>query len=160
MRNMDSFPSDLVPLPTMPYDVRPVELPLNIEECRTALWRSKGNVTEAAKLLKTSALRLRKFIEKSPFLQEEQKESQEQLLDKSEAQILDALEDKDDKGRADAAAKFVLLNLGARRGYGQKASKVNVNIGAGAGKVQFVWGDGEAFEAAPEDDSKVIDHDG
>ena len=157
---MDTYPTDLTPLPTMPYDTRPIELPLTVEECRTALWRCKGNVTEAALLLKTSALRLRKFIEKSPFLQEEQKEAQEQLLDKSEAQILDALDDKEDKGRADAAARFVLTNLGARRGYGQKASKVNVNIGAGAGKVEFVWGNGEVFETVAEDDGKVIDHDG
>lgn len=157
---MDNFPSDLVPLPTMPYDMRPIELPLTVDECRTALWRAKGNITEAALVLKTTSLRLRKFIEKSPFLTEEQREAQEQLLDKSEAQIANALDDKEDKVRSDAAAKFILTNLGARRGYGQKGAGISVNVPKNSsGKILFTWGDGEDF-AQPADDGKVIDHDG
>jgi hypothetical protein len=52
-------PTDLMPLPTMPYDERPMSLPLDVEECRTALWRVRGNVTEAAKLIKVHPNRLR-----------------------------------------------------------------------------------------------------
>lgn len=154
---MEYYPSDLIPLPTMPYDSRPDELPLDVEECRTALWRAKGNVSEAAKLLKINSVRLRRFVEKSPRLTEEQREAQDILLDKSEAQIADALDDKDDKIRADNAAKFVLTNLGARRGYGTKGSNIVLSPGAGKGTVKISWNDGEEFGPAPEE-GKVIDH--
>ena len=58
MTDPDSVPADLVALPTMPYSERPLELPLDTEECRTALWMVSGNVTEAAKLLKISRKKL------------------------------------------------------------------------------------------------------
>lgn len=154
---MDYFPSDLIPLPTMPYDARPDELPLDVEECRTAIWRSKGNITEAAKILKTSSLRLRRFVASSPRLTEEQREAQDILMDKSEAQIADALDDKDDKIRADNAAKFVLTNLGARRGYGTKGASITLKPGEGRGSFKVTWGDGEEFGPPPET-GQVIDH--
>lgn len=155
-----NFPSDLIPLPTMPYDSRPIELPLDVEECRTALWRAKGNVSEAAKLLKTDTLRLRRFVSQSPRLTEEQREAQEILLDKSESQIADALDDKDDKIRADNAAKFVLTNLGARRGYGTKGGVgITLTPNGSRGTMKITWGDGEAFAPpSPSDDGMVIDH--
>lgn len=156
---MDHFPSDLIPLPTMPYDTRPVELPLDIEECRTALWASRGNISEAALRLKITPLRLRKFVEKSPRLMEEQREAQDQLLDQSESQMADALADKADAQRADNAAKFILTNLGARRGYGTKGSGIVLNPEGKSGSVKITWGDGEDFNV-PSHAGATIDHDG
>lgn len=140
-------------LPSMPYDVRPAELPLDIEECRTAIWRAAGNVTQAAELLKVSSLRLRAFIRKSPYLSAEVAEAQEQIKDLAEGIVVDALMDTEDKARQDAMAKFVLLGPGKDRGYGAGAPKVTINNQKGA-SMTIAWADGTSI--GPQ--APVIDH--
>lgn len=153
------FPSDLIPLPTAPYDQRPDSMPLVIEECRTAIWKAKGNITEAAAILKVTSLRLRKYVAQSPYLTAELEESKDQLLDRAEAQIADALEDTEDKIRADNAAKFVLTNLGARRGYGTKGSGITLNTNGKSGSFTVSWGDGtDINDNIEESEGQVIDH--
>lgn len=147
---MQGIPRDLVPLPTMPYDERPVELPLDIQECRTALWRCRGNISVAAELLKVSSSRLRNFVAKSPFLSAEAKESQERLLDISEDIIYDALTDTTDKGRQDTMARYVTTNLGGSRGYG--SAKAGVTINAPKGTINISWGDGSNIVGGDNDD--------
>lgn len=151
---MSSLPQDLVPLPTMPWSVRPAELPLDIEECRTALWQSRGNVTEAAKRLKISSQRLRKFVRSSPYLSEQVREAQEQLIDMAENVVFEALSDTEDTSRQDAMARFVLTGPGKDRGYGTGAPKVTINNSKG-GTISLAWGDGTVFQP---DEQKVIEH--
>lgn len=143
-------PDDLVPLPTMPYEVRPAEIPLDVEECRTALWRTRGNVTRAAELLKVPSARLRTFVGKSEYLKREQNEAQEQLLDLAEDDVYDALTDVNDPGRKDSMARYVLTNLGQHRGYG--GAKVGVNLDLkGRGTMVIQWADGsDVSNPAPE----------
>lgn len=152
---MSSLPHDLVPLPTMPYNMRPDSLPLDIEECRTALWQSRGNVTEAAKRLKISSARLRNFIKKSPYLSAEADEAREQLIDMAEDVVYEALADTADTGRQDAMARFVLTGPGKNRGYGTGAPKVTINNQKGA-TISLAWGDGTTFQP---DSGSVIEHD-
>lgn len=135
-----SLPNDLVPLPTMPYDERPSELPLDIQECRTALWRCRGNISNAAELLKTSSNRLRNFVKKSPYLSEEAKESQERLVDIAEDVVYDALTDKEDTARQDTMARFVLSGLGKARGHG--AGNTGLTLNLPKGPMTISWGDG------------------
>lgn len=149
------LPNDLIPLPTMPYDERPDSLPLQVEECRTALWRVRGNASKAAELLKVSSSRLRRFINNSPYLLSEQKEAQEILKDIAEDVVYEALTDEDDKGRKDAMARFVLQGIGKDRGYGSGQPKVEINNGKG-GTVIVGWADGTMFQ--PEPQGQVIDH--
>jgi hypothetical protein len=135
-------PTDLVPLPTMPYDERPDSLPLDIEECRTALWLQGGNVSEAAKLLKISSLRLRNFIKTSKRLSDEQREMQEVLLDKAESVAAQALDDED-TARKDTMARFIMTNLGKDRGYGTPNGKGGVNVNLPTkGRMVIAWDDG------------------
>lgn len=152
---MDHLPQDLIPLPTMPYDVRPDSLPLDVEECRTALWHVRGNVTEAAKVLKTSPLRLRNFIKASPRLQNEQKEMLDGLMDKAVDVVAEALEDPD-VSRKDAMARFVITKLGAERGFVEqgKSNGVNINL-PNKGNFSITWDDGTQVAGPPE---KVIEH--
>ena len=138
---MDGRPLDLVPLPTMPYNERPLELPLDIEECRTALWMSDGNITDAAKRLKISSGRLRTFIKNSRYLSAEMEEAREQIKDMAEGIVREALLDSEDKGRQDAMARFVLTGPGKDRGYGTGAPKVTINNGQG-GTINIAWADG------------------
>lgn len=153
-----SLPNDLIPLPTMPYSERPSELPLDIQECRTAIWQCSGNISRAAALLKVPSNRLRNFVKKSPFLSEEAKESQERLVDKAEDVIEEALDDADDPGRRDTMARFVASNLGRHRGYGTGTPGVSLNLPKGP--MTITWGDGSIVtgnDNAQEDAGKVIE---
>lgn len=152
---MTALPRDLVPLPTMPWDNRPDALPLDIEECRTAIWTARGNITEAAKYLKISSIRLRSFVRRSPYLSAELAEAGEQIKDLAENIVYEALTDTQDTGRQDAMARFVLTGPGKDRGYGTGAPKVTINNQKG-GQISLAWGDGTMFQP---DEGKVIDHD-
>lgn len=153
-------PADLIPLPTMPYDERPISLPLDVEECRTALWRTRGNVTKAAALLKTSSDRLRRFVRSSPRLSAEIEECQEQLLDMAEDNLAEALEDEDTV-RKDIATKFVLKELGGKRGYGSGGKNIVLQPTGSKGALKIIWGDDDDNPVpAHLDDGTVIDHDG
>ena len=140
----DNIPNDLVALPTMPYNERPLELPLDVEECRTALWMANGNVTEAAKLLKTTSIRLRGFIKKSPYLSAEMQEAADRLVDIAESNVLDALTDDQDPSRRDTMSRFVLTNIRKAKGWGTGGTNVNVKNSAG-GTIIVQWADGTTF---------------
>src|SRR5207342_3708218 len=102
----------------MPYSERPIELPLDTEECRTAIWMAAGNITEAAKVLKVTSIRLRNFVKKSPYLSAEMQEAADRVVDIAEANVLDALQDELDPSRRDTMSRFVLTNIGKHRGWG------------------------------------------
>lgn len=144
----------------MPYVERPLDLPLDREECRTALWRCRGNVTKAAELLKTPPSRLRKFINESAYLVSEQKEAQEQLLDIAEDIMYEALTDEIDASRRDQMARFVATNLGGARGYGNGKNGINLTLGAKKGTITVSWEDGTNVVGNDNSgaDAKVIDH--
>lgn len=149
-----NVPDNLVALPTMPYDERPLELPLNVEECRTAIWMASGNVTDAAKLLKVPSIRLRQFIKKSAYLTSELQESAEQLVDIAEKNVKDALLDDQDPSRRDTMSRFVLTNIGKSRGWGSGNSAGGVNVKQTGGTLIVQWADGTTFSA---NDGKTID---
>lgn len=150
---MDGLPTDLVPLPTMPYDKRPDALPLDIEECRTAIWLERGNITLAADRLKVRSSRLRAFVKNSPRLQEECDEAREQLQDIAEDIAYEALTDAGDSGRRDSMARFVMGSLGKTRGFGQSGG--NININGPKGPITIKWGDGTTL-SAPGDDARDV----
>lgn len=155
------LPANLQPLPTMPYDERPVELPLDIEECRTAIWRCCGNITKAADMLKCPSARLRNFVRKSQYLVREVDEAREQMVDTAEDNVREALEDEEDKARRDQMSRFVLGSQFARaRGWGSGAgASVNVNNTKG-GMVVIQWEDGTQFggqEPATVIEGEVVD---
>jgi hypothetical protein len=139
----------------MPYDERPASLALSIEECRTALWRAGGNISDAAKLLKVTTLRFRSFVNKSPFLSAEMQEAKEQIVDLAETVVLDALQDSQNPGRQDTMARFVLGTQGKSRGWNSSTTGSAVNIkNAGGGTIIVQWGDGTSFGDAEQDNSR------
>jgi hypothetical protein len=151
---MTQLPENLVPLPTQPWDKRPSELPIDIEEARTAIWRSSGNITRAAEKLKVPPARLRSVVKGSDYLKRELEEAKECLLDTAEDVVRDALGDEENPGRQDQMARFVLQTQGKNRGWGNGSGGPSVNIN-NAGKVVFQWADGTSI-AGP-DSSRVID---
>jgi len=158
MDEEDNIPDDLVALPTMPYPERPLELPLDIEECRTAIWMAAGNITEAAKLLKITSIRLRNFVKKSPYLSAEMQEAADRMVDIAESNVLDALTDELDPSRRDTMSRFVLGNIGKHRGWGSGSpGSVNVKNSAG-GTIIVQWADGTSFSSEPKEvEGEVID---
>jgi hypothetical protein len=159
---MTGVPNDLIPLPTAPYDERPAEIPLDVEECRTALWRCRGNVSLAAGLLKVPPARLRKFISGSPRLVEEQNEARQMLVDTSEDIAYEALTDPENPSRRDQMARFILTSIGKGRGYGSSSSGgANVNLSLPKGNLRIRWADGSSISVDGDDNgdnAKVIDH--
>ena len=146
---VSELPDNLTTLPTMPYAERPEELPLDIEECRTALWLCKGNITDAASMLKVRSSRLRAFVKASPYLQREVEEATERLKDKAMKVIAEGLDDDNEKY---TMARFVAKELGA---VGIK--KVEKELPQGA-RVVFQWDDGSTFDpAAARDNAVTID---
>ena len=144
MEDREDIPSDLVALPTMPYNERPLELPLDVEECRTAIWMAAGNITEAAKLLKITSIRLRNFVKKSPYLSAEVQEAADRLVDIAESNVKEALTDELDPSRRDTMSRYVLSNIGKHRGWGTGSPNVNVKNSAG-GTIIVQWADGTSF---------------
>jgi len=147
----------------MPYSERPVELPLDTEECRTAIWMAAGNISDAAKILKVTSIRLRNFVKKSPYLTAEMAEAHDRIVDIAESNVRDALTDELDPSRRDTMSRFVLTNIGKHRGWGTSASGgVTVKNTAG-GTIVVQWADGSTFgngEAElKEVEGKVIEHD-
>ena len=152
---MVEFPKDLRPIPTQPWSERPDSLPLNVEEVRTALWLESGSIPEAAIRLKVTAHRLRRFIQNSPRLLAEQNESREQLADKAEQNIKEALWDSIDTARRDSASKYVLSSLGRNRGYGTGPGK-QININSEGGNILIQWADGSQIQT-PDTEGPIIE---
>ena len=65
----DPSPDEFVPLPYFPWDTRPESLPLDVDECATAIFLSNGDHDTAAKLLKVDRRQLKAVIRRSPGLQ-------------------------------------------------------------------------------------------
>jgi hypothetical protein len=141
----------------MPYSERPIELPLDTEECRTAIWMAAGNITEAAKVLKVTSIRLRNFVKKSPYLSAEMQEAADRLVDIAESNVLDALTDELDPSRRDTMSRFVLSNIGKHRGWGSGGTGgVTVKNSAG-GTIIVQWADGSAFGSEPQEEVTTIE---
>lgn len=128
-------------------------MPLDIEECRTALWLCRGNVSEAAARLKVPSSRLRTFIRNSKYLTDEAKEAQERLVDLAENVAYEALVDASDKSRQDRMAVHIMNTIGRGRGYGQNGA-VNLNLPKGPMKIS--WDDGSSLSMKP-DNGNVIE---
>ena len=153
---MTSYPRNLLPLPYFGWRERPHEMPLDVEECRTALWLHRGNVTAAAERLKVSPHRLRMFVRTSPVLVREQAEAREQLLDKAEAIVHEALHDETDSTRRDTMARYLLNGaLAADRGLSARIAKVSVSA---SGHITFGWATDPGFDHTVGADESVKAH--
>lgn len=135
------LPRDLEPLPDYEWDERPEYIPLRTEEVRAALWLSGGNIGATAKSVGVKRARVNRFIRMSEYLHGEWIEIMEQILDRAEWVVRDALENPTrEPGRDDAMAKFVLRTQGKQRGWGNSKSATPKSE-----SVRLVWADGQAI---------------
>lgn len=130
----------VTPLPEYNWAQRPAEIPLTRNEVISALCQSKGNVSDAADLLKVFRARLAAYLKKDEPSKAILDELYERLVDKAESTVINVMEDAPDlKTRLDAA-KIILMGskAGKNRGWGEKGVMVDLNLGPG-GRVAVRW---------------------
>ena len=59
---------EFVQLPYFGWDSRPETLPLDVEECATAIYLAKGDIRVAAARLKVTVAKLNRLVRKCPRL--------------------------------------------------------------------------------------------
>ena len=69
MSNFELDAGSYLPLPFFPYESRPKNLPIDVEEAATSLFLAHGDLNAAAERLKVPVARLNKCIRKSLRLQ-------------------------------------------------------------------------------------------
>jgi hypothetical protein len=109
--------AEFVSLPEYHWDERPVTLPLDTEECATAIHLSHGSLPSAAKLLKVSEIRLKRLVKQSPRLQRVLEESFELALDRAVAIPIDTLFDPNADARRLEWASTKLLQSRLAQGH-------------------------------------------
>lgn len=149
---------DLQPLPNYSFSERPRSVEIGLEEAQTALWRSRGDVSAAADLLKVPSDRLRRRIGKSAKLQALCIELDERILDRARSNLVDALHSEESKERAWSTRYALSSSKGSSRGWGPRvdgAGNTQVNE-----RVIITWGDGSVVAEWGPEAAPVIEHDG
>jgi hypothetical protein len=94
------------------------------EDIEKALIKARGIMTRAAKTLGVPTGELREFVKGKAVLQKIIFEAREELCDLAEANMHEALTDKDDPARRDAMTRFMLNSaLASKRGFGAREDK-------------------------------------
>lgn len=104
---MSDIDEEFLPLPHYSWAVRPSHLALDIEECATALYLSKGVVSVAAERLKVESLKLQRVINRSPRLVRLHAELVALLNDDVHKEVIAAFADDDSRRREWASAKVI-----------------------------------------------------
>jgi hypothetical protein len=102
---MNEMDEEFLPLPYYTWDIRPSTMPLDVEECATALYLSDGVLEDAARRLKIPALKLVRFIARHKRLQRLHGELAALLHDKVHKEYKNAFDSEDDRRREWAASK-------------------------------------------------------
>lgn len=90
---------------------------LELEDAVAALYTTKGNVAEAARLLHVGRYKLQAMIDNKPDLRDLLDDVRETFLDRIEASVFERAAGGDFQ-----AQKFILTSLGKRRGWGQQVT--------------------------------------
>ena len=153
---MSDIDEEFLPLPYYSWAVRPVHLVLDIEECATALYLSRGVVSAAAERLKVEPLKLQRVINRSPRLVRLHAELVALLNDDVHKEVVRAFGDEDARRREWGAAK--VINSRQFQGH-PLAPNSNVaptlSITAENNNITFVWRT-EPLPVAPAD-GKLIE---
>jgi hypothetical protein len=101
----DGVEAEFLPLPYYAWERRPPTVPLDPEECATALYLADGELEIAAATLKVEPLRLIRIIRRTPRLQRLHAELAGLLNDKVHHEYKRAFDSEDDRRREWAASK-------------------------------------------------------
>lgn len=153
---MPALPDDLLPLADFGWTERPASLPLDVEECRTALWLNGGDIPGAAARLRITPGRLRAYVNASPRLQRDQHEAQMLLVDRAKVVVREALNDVNNTARMDNMARYMLNSRFAEEfGFAPRPAKINL---LPAGPMIIGWANEAGFDNDAGKDAMTIEH--
>lgn len=144
-------------LSAYPWDQRPDDHPLTVEEVCAALAETDGSIRRAAALLRVGSLVLRKFVDRSARARAVQREMDNCLLDDARG-VLRAALDSESHLRNDWAARYVLNSANAKSlGW----SPTSASDQASSPSITLImppaaWENGETFAAQPKEAAKQI----
>ena len=147
-----------LPLPDYHWDYRPLTLPLDEEECATALHLTHGHLSQAAHRLRVSSTRLNRAIKQSARLQTLLRDLSEVFVADSYGEAIHALYDSasDNRRREWGASVGMRSNLGKEHlltsSQGASASSIG---GPSGGRIVLYWDD----SPGPDPAVSAIEHD-
>jgi hypothetical protein len=102
---------EFIPLPFYPFTERPSTLPLDPDECATAIHLAEGDLPKASALLKVPQFKLEREVRRHPNLQRILNEELQIAVSRSRSELLDALSSPNDRRREWAATKILASRI-------------------------------------------------
>ena len=102
---------EFIPLPFYGWAERPATLPLDPDECATAIHIARGDIPAAAALLKIPQFKLEREVRRHPNLARILNEELQIAVSRSRSELLTALESPNDRRREWAATKILASRI-------------------------------------------------
>ena len=102
---------EFIPLPFYGWAERPSTLPLDPDECATAIHIANGDLPRASDLLKVPQFKLEREVRRHPNLQRILNEELQIAVSKSRSELLTALDSPNDRRREWAASKILASRI-------------------------------------------------
>ena len=102
---------EFTPLPFYPFTERPVTLPLDPDECATAIHLAQGDLPKASDLLKVPQFKLEREVRRHPNLARILNEELQIAVSRSRSELLTALASPNDRRREWAASKILASRI-------------------------------------------------
>jgi hypothetical protein len=134
---------EFAPLPYFPWDQRPSTVPLDQDECATALHLSQGHLAKAAFLLRVPLFRLNRMLKHSPRLQRVFSESAELIVARAFGKYIDALDAEDARRQEWGATKIMQSRAAMGHIFSPApANSVSTSVTMSAKEIVYSWRDG------------------
>lgn len=117
--------SEFIPLPYYAWDERPTTLPLDPDECATAIHIAQGDIPKAAALLKVSQHLLERELRRHPRLVRILNEELQLAVSRSRSEYLSALTSDNDRRREWAASKILSSRIAQSDPFAPAPSQPN-----------------------------------
>jgi hypothetical protein len=158
--HMNEMDEEFLPLPNYTWDQRPSIMPLDVEECATALYLVGGVLEDAAERLRIHPLRLVRFIARHKRLQRLHAELSALLHDKVHKEYRNAFDSEDDRRREWAASKVAQTRAFQEHPLAPNANASSSSPGLALNgvpnRIVISWDDGPAL---PSPEAPLIEHD-
>jgi hypothetical protein len=102
---------EFIPLPFYPFSERPPTLPLDPDECATAIHIAQGDLPKAADLLKVPQFKLEREVRRHPNLARILNEELQIAVSRSRSELLTALDSPSERRREWAASKILASRI-------------------------------------------------
>ena len=116
---------EFTPLPYYPWDERPLTLPLDSDECATAIHLAQGDLPRAAELLKVPLYKLNRALAHHPRLARIFREANDLAIARAAAEYLRALDSPSDRRREWGATKILASRAAVSHPFSPAPSQPN-----------------------------------